>query len=145
MVFLKSNLFLDSRVNRVYKVSRQSRAQEVPMVKKTGFILYLHYQQMYKGLVKGSNLAVYLVVSGLIDRCFSLRDSLIKGWIANPSTYPEKLKDKAVFLWNSRKQVSRTRHLVAYLIWDGRRVLVCWGWLGVGLAEDSPALLKPAA
>ena len=115
------------------------------MVKKTGFVLYHHYQQMYKGLVKGSNLAVYLVVSGLIDRCFSLRDSLIKGWIANPSTYPEKLKDKAVFLWNSRKQVSRTRHLVAYLIWDGRRVLVCWGWLGVGLAEDSPALLKPAA
>ena len=50
---------------------------------------------------------------------------MVKGWLADPSTYPEDLKVKQVFLWGSQ-QVINNRNSVAYLDWRDERVVVCW-------------------
>lgn len=93
------------------------------------FELYLHSKQQEEGgWIEGSELNRHLTETGLIDRCMSLEDEAVKGWIANPSTYPEEYKSKSIFLWKSRRGTGRDRS-VACLVWRGGRVFVRWGWL----------------
>ena len=91
----------------------------------------------------------HLEAEGLIGRTFSLQDDLVKGWLADPSTYPDELKGKRVYLWKSTQAFPkgstdlRDRE-VAYLVWDRKheRPFEQWLWL-VGVASDeSVALLR---
>lgn len=107
---------------------------------KKPFTLYLHDKQKNDGWINGSNLEKHLEETKLIDRCFSLEDELVKGWIANPSTYPEEFKDKAIFLWKSKRSSGGYTH-VAYLYWRDDCVLVSWYWLERWWGGDHPALL----
>ena len=104
------------------------------------FELYLAPAQRDGGTMKGFDLEKHLQETKLIDRCFSLEDELVKGWIANPSTYPEEFKTKVVFLWKS-KRTSGSGRDVAYLCWDDDRVIVGWYWLDGRGRGDGPALL----
>lgn len=104
------------------------------------FELYLHWKQSSGDGMIGSDLEKHLEETGLVDRAFSLENEVVKGWIANPSTYPEEFKDKAVFLWKS-KRASGDDRSVAYLIWDDRHVIVRWRWLEGGWHGNHPALL----
>lgn len=104
------------------------------------FELYLAPGQRDGGWMTGSDLEKYLKEMKLIKHCFSFDDELVKGWIANPSTYPEEFKTKAVFLWKSKRTIGSHRD-VAYLYWNSGRVLVDWFWLGNKWFGDDPALL----
>jgi hypothetical protein len=102
--------------------------------------LYLHTTQEKGGWIKGFDLEAHLKETGLLERCFSLEDELVKNWIANPTSYPEEFKRKAIFLWGSRRDSGVDRS-VAYLIWRDGEVLVDWSWLDNGWDGDNPALL----
>lgn len=104
------------------------------------FELYLHDKQKNGGWIKGFDLEKHLEETKLIDRCFSLEDELVRGWLANPSTYPEEFKGKAIFLWKSRRTSGDLR-LVAYLLWNDGHVIVIWRWLEDGWYGSDPALL----
>ena len=107
---------------------------------KTKYDLYLAPGQQNGGWMKGFELESHLIQANLLDRCFSLEDELVKGWIADPSTYPEELKTKAIFLWKSSR-TSRGRRDVACLCWHGGRVIVHWVWLEHRWLGPGPALL----
>ncbi len=104
------------------------------------FELYLAPGQQNGGWIVGLNLEKHLEETKLIDRCFSLEDELVKGWLANPSSYPEEFKEKAIFLWKSKRTSGSVRR-VAYLCWRGGRVIVRWRWLEYRWGGDDPALL----
>ena len=106
----------------------------------TGFELCLAPGQENGGWMKGFDLEKHLQETKLIDRALHLDDELVKGWLANPATYPEKFKGKAIFLWKSQRTTGSDRG-VAYLYWDDDRVVVDWGWLGDDWSGDDPALL----
>ncbi len=91
--------------------------------------LYLSPEQKSDGTIKGFGLEERLKKEKLIERCMSLESPLVKGWLADPSTYPEELKTKAVFLFGS-KRTAGSFVSVACLCWDGGRVVVDWRWLG---------------
>lgn len=102
------------------------------MTETTGYEFYLAPGQQYCDSVVGVVLEKHLKETRLIDRAFSLDDELIKGWIANPETYPENFKGRHVILWKS-KRVSDDGDTVAYLYWteDGpeeedSKVIVLW-------------------
>ena len=107
---------------------------------KPTFTLYFAPGQQNGGWMKGFDLEKHLEETKLIDRAFSLDDELVKGWIDNPSTYPEEFKGKAIFLWKSKRTAGSGRP-VACLSWDDDRVVVRWGWLGSDWGGSSPALL----
>jgi len=107
---------------------------------RSAFELYLAPAQQNGGYMKGFDLEKHLVETGRIKRSFSLEDELVKGWLADPSTYPEELKGKAVSLWKSRR-TSRGDRFVASLCWYDVRVIVIWDWLGLGWYGSNPALL----
>jgi len=90
--------------------------------------------------MKGFDLEKYLEESGLIKRCLSLEDEVVKGWLANPATYPEEFKKKAVFLWKSKRTSCGDRN-VACLYWRVDRVFVRWRWLGRDWFGADPTLL----
>ncbi len=102
--------------------------------------LYLTPAQRNGGTITGFDLDKHLRDEKLIDRTMSLEDEMVKGWIANPSTYPEEFKGKAVFLWKSQRSSSGNRG-VAYLVWGGGRVVVHWRWLVYGWRGYYPVLL----
>ncbi len=104
------------------------------------FELYLAPCQRDGGWMAGFDLEKHLEETKLIDRAFSIEDELVKGWLANPSTYPEECKGKAIFLWKSKRAIGSGRR-VAYLYWRGDRVVVDWRWLGDGWDGSDPALL----
>ena len=104
------------------------------------FRLYLAPGQQNGGWMKGFDLEKHLEETKLIDRAYSLEDELVKGWIANPSTYPEEFKKKAVFLWKSQRTSGSDRE-VAYLYWDDDRVIVSWDWLEDRWYGYDPVLL----
>ena len=87
---------------------------------------------------------LYLVASKLlnhyVDRTMGLEDEGVKGWLADPSTYPEEFKNKAVFLWKSQRS-SGDRRTIACLFWNGDRAVVDWSWFGDRLYGNSPVLL----
>lgn len=107
---------------------------------KPAFEFYLHEKQKNGGWIKGFDLENHLEETKLIDRCLSLDDELVKGWLANPSSYPEEFKGKAVFLWKSKRSSGDSRR-VAFLYWRDDRVIVYWRWLGRWWSGDYPALL----
>lgn len=106
------------------------------------FELYLAPGQENGGSMMGFDLEKHLEETKLINRTFSLDDELVKGWIANPSSYPEEFKGKAIFLWKSRR-TSGSDRTVAYLYWRGDRVIVHWDWLEGRWYGGGPALLEP--
>jgi len=111
-----------------------------PKVVKSNFTLYLHNKQKNGGWIKGFDLDTYLKEEGLLNRCFSLEDEVVKGWLADSSTYPEEFKGKAVFLWRSQRASGGDRN-VACLIWSDGQVIVRWDWLGDDWHGYNPVLL----
>ncbi len=105
--------------------------------------LYLHEKQKTAPWISGYDLEAHLKKTGLIDRCFSLEDDLIKGWLANPSTYPEEFKGRWVNLWKSAQGRDGGRN-VPCLSWDGGKVIVHWPWLSRDWGIHGPALLASA-
>ncbi len=69
----------------------------------------------------GHELKKHMILAGLTKRAFSVEDEVVKGWLTNPSSYPEELKAKQVFLWGSQEVVNNLS-TVAYLVWNGNRV-----------------------
>ncbi|MDO8569452.1 MAG: hypothetical protein Q7R89_01545 [bacterium] len=116
--------------------------QSIVDVQQSTFQLYLAPGQENGGTIRGYDLEKYLKEGGLMDRAFSLEDELVKGWIADPSTYPEELKGKAVFLWKSKRS-SGDSTIVAYLCWNDGCVVVGWDWFGDWWHGRRPALLAP--
>lgn len=104
------------------------------------FGLYLHPSQDGGGSVVGFELEAHLKETGQLDRAYGLEDELVKGWIANPATYPEELKKKVIFLWKSSRGRDGERS-VPGLVWSGGRVHVVWDWLGGEWCVRDPALL----
>jgi hypothetical protein len=102
--------------------------------------LHLHPKQKNGGFIRGFDLEAHLKETGLLERCFSLEDELVKNWIANPASYPEEFKRKAIFLWGSWRD-SGVDRFVAYLIWVDGEVLVRWSWLDRAWGGINPALL----
>ncbi len=102
--------------------------------------LYFHPTQEGGGVIDGFELFRHLDQTGMIKRASSLESPEVKGWLDNPTTYPDEFKDKVVSLWGSVRE-SGGRRRVAYLVWYGDRVLVLWRWLGDDWRRDCPALL----
>ncbi len=109
-----------------------------------GWELYLLPTQEKGETIRGFYLESHLKETGLIDRCFSIEDDLVRGWVANPATYPEELKGKMVFLWKSAQGRDGDRY-VPYLIWGGNKVVVDWSWLEYRWSVSSPALLASSS
>lgn len=102
--------------------------------------LYLFGKQKTGGDETGFTIEEHLTETKLIDRCFSLEDELVKDWIANPATYPEEFKGKAIVLWKSIRTTGSNRE-VACLYGGDDRVIVVWRWLGGRWRGNNPALL----
>ena len=113
----------------------------VSVVDAPNYQPYLHPTQEKGGRIKGFDLEAHLKETGLLDRCFSLEDELVKNWIANPTSYPEEFKGKAIFLWKSVQR--HDDYLAPYLIWDWDEggVIVNWSWLENMWDDIDPALL----
>jgi hypothetical protein len=92
------------------------------------------------GTIKGFDLDKHLQDEKLTPRTMGLEDEVVKGWLADPSTYPEEFKGKAIFLWKSQRG-SRGDRSVACLIWRDGRVVVLWDWLDDQWHEGNPVLL----
>ncbi len=112
----------------------------VTEVLKPSFELYLHDRQKNGGGIRGYDLEAHLKETGLIDRCFSLEDEAVMGWLANPSTYPEEFKGKLVYLWKSAGGRDDDRS-APHLRWVVGRLVMRWGWLGIDWHDFEPALL----
>lgn len=113
--------------------------------------LYRNQEQNVGKLITGLDLEVHLRESGLITRALSLESPLIKGWLADPLTYPEELKRKRVTLWGSMRGPEDDR-FVAVLFWKidrvftdlcdtGEPLFVHWVWLKGNWGAFDPALL----
>ena len=101
--------------------------------------LYVWNKQKESPYPTGFEMEQHLKDEGLLDQCLSLEDEIVKGWIAKPKTYPEEYKGVYPYLWKSMRTSGSDR--VAYLFWDGGRVVVRWYWLGDRWLGDNPALL----
>lgn len=110
------------------------------IVNERGFELYRFGRQKTGGYETGFAIERHLVETGLIDRCLSLEDEIVKVWRADPATYPEEFKDKGVVLWKSIRTSGDYRH-VACLVWRGERVVVLWTWLEFVFYGYDPAVL----
>ena len=106
---------------------------------RSGFTLHLAPEQKKGGWITVTDMDEHLRKEKLIDRTMGLEDEVVKGWLADPSTYPEEFKNKAVFLWKSQRSSGGRR--IACLVWGGGRVIVSWDWLGCGLCGCGPVLL----
>ena len=105
---------------------------------------YLAPGQQRGSWMKGFDLEKHLIETKLIDRAFSLEDEVVKGWIANPSSYPEEFKGSAIFLWKSTRFSGFFRR-AACLYWDDGRVVVDWVWLESWWLGCNPALLASSS
>ena len=106
------------------------------------FELRLHPKQN-GGVIKGFDLEKYLEETGLINRAFSLEDRVVKGWLANPATYPageKEFKYKTVCLWKSRNDSYYGRS-VAYLYNGFHGLTAGWHLLEREFGSNDPALL----
>ena len=131
---------LDSVTTQRWVCDQKALADVLRKALAPSYELYLAPGQQNGAWMKGLDLEKYLEEMRLIERCFSLDDELVKGWIADPATYPDEFKGKAIFLWKS-KRLSGSRRDVACLCWDGDRVVVGWDWLELGWRGNDPALL----
>jgi hypothetical protein len=86
----------------------------------------------------------HIVSSGILSRSFSIDDPTVQGWLSNPSSYPEDLKGKDLFLWGSQRVTDKFTE-VAYLVWNIDCIEVCWWQLQYCCCGDTRiSLLKPA-
>lgn len=109
------------------------------------FELHLHPKQEAGGVIRGSDLEIYLIETKRIERALSLESPEVQGWLKNPETYPKEFRGRAICLWGSIRESGGHRK-VACLIWDGNRVKVYWSWLGYDWRGGGyPALLRPKA
>ncbi|OGE82859.1 MAG: hypothetical protein A2846_01270 [Candidatus Doudnabacteria bacterium RIFCSPHIGHO2_01_FULL_49_9] len=111
---------------------------------KPAFELYLYYKQRGAGGTGGHDIERHLdELPDIAKRAYSLEDKVVKDWLADPTTYPEELKGKNIFLWGSKRidQFSR----IEYLAWSGIRLVVLLRWIGDKWGDSDFALLKPAA
>mgnify|MGYP001559486861 CR=1 FL=1 len=107
------------------------------------FELYLFGKQKAGGWEMGYNIERHLKKTGLINRCLSKDDECVRNWLANPETYPEEFKGKAVFLWKSAD--GRVVNRVApCLIWRDGGVVLHWDWLDLDWYGGYPAVLAGA-
>jgi len=108
--------------------------------------LYLHPEQLNKGGMSGLDLKRHLEKTGLINRCLSLQDDVVSGWIINPSSYPKEFGGEMVHLWKSQRTV-RDWHEVAYIRAGGvgGGVFSYWSIIGPSMDSSSPALLASPA
>ena len=102
--------------------------------------LYLTPSQVRGEHIIGLHVGSHLKEMKLFERTFSPEDEVIKGWIANPSTYPNKFKEKSVFLWNSERY-SGGDCWFAFLVWKDDHVSVDWRRHGDSWGADDPILL----
>lgn len=109
---------------------------------QTKFELYTIPGQSSQGEKTGEDIENCLTYSGLMDRCLSKDDDIIKGWLNDPYSYPGEFKGKCIILWKSQTGDGDGRQ-VAYLVWNYEQVLIGTAWLTEGFGENSPALLKP--
>lgn len=103
-------------------------------------ILHTWEKQKQPPFPTGFGVEEHLKETGLIDRCLSLDDEVVKGWIKNPKTYPQEYKDVYLYLWKSQRTDGSYRH-IAYLYWRGDRVIVSWYWLEGRWRGYHPVLL----
>ena len=116
----------DDDIRRIgTSLSLRAKLAQLVVGNKPTFELYLAPAQRDGGSIKGLDLEEHLKEAELIDRTYSLDDEMVKGWLADPSTYPEEFKGKAVFLWKSQQPPGVGRN-VACLVWDVARVVVNW-------------------
>ncbi len=112
--------------------------------------LFLHPEQKKGGHgIAGHLLKKYLEKTGQIELALSLKDDVVREWIARPETYPKACKEEmmTLLLWGSVK-VKREYGLrrgfssVAGLSWDDDRVHVGWyGLYEVTWGGGAPAVL----
>lgn len=119
--------------------------QEIVSESQKSYELYIAPGQHSRAIF-GFGLSKHLQLIGLMGRCPSLENELVKSWIANPSTYPELLKEKNVFLWG-HVVISGDAHRVACLVWykGTERVEVRWRNLKYEWSAESPALILPTS
>ncbi len=106
---------------------------------RAGFTLYLHPCQRFVR-INGLTLKKHLREAGIMDRSRTLESSLVRGWQANPETYPEELKGIFPFLWGSIRDRAGCC-LVPCLEWSCDQVIVRWGLVHNAWGKKFPALL----
>ena len=87
--------------------------------------LYVPNTQALSGYIDYLALDQHLERTGRINRAFSIDDELVKGWLANPSSYPEEFKVMTIYLWKSQRGTglaSRT----ASLLWINEELRESW-------------------
>ena len=85
---------------------------------EVAYELYVHPKEEDRCRITGSALKSHLEENSLVNRIasFSIEDDTIKGWRANPSTYPEEFRDKAVLLWTPN--ATYMGEYIFYLCWS---------------------------
>lgn len=93
--------------------------------------------------IDGEDLNKHIRETGLIGRCLSFEDEIVKGWIADPSTYPEEFKGMEVFLWKSRRKYGEHIECIGCLVWrTNPKVVESWVSLSTRWCYDGPALVR---
>lgn len=108
--------------------------------------LYTWERQKQAPYPTGFEVEEHLKEKGLYDRTLSLDDDVVKRWLEKPETYPEEYKSVYPYLWKSQRTGGSycgvgSQHVVAYLYWDGDRVIVHWYWLEYRWSGYDPVLL----
>ena len=97
------------------------------IIKEFGdYELFLHPVQRLNGTMTKLNLELYLQITGQIARVRSLEDEDVRGWIADPSSYPQELRelpDGRLDLWGTIRGQGYEREIVQ-LLWKNERVKV---------------------
>lgn len=89
------------------------------------FEMYLTPKQKARVRTSGREILNDLEKKQFLGRCLGIRDDIVKGWLAKPSTYPKKLRGKSVLLWRWPKPASY-RWRVDCLVWRNGRLFVHW-------------------
>lgn len=99
------------------------------MSKSSDFVLY-QYPSKNIGWIRCAQVLRHFEESGLMNRVFSRKDTLVRKWLKEPDTYPDAHKDKVVFLWGSV-----ANNMVAVLVWKNKPITLIRKiihWLGGG-------------
>ena len=108
------------------------------------FTLYFHKEQK-EGDLKGLDVLAHLRDAGLIGRCLSLEDEMVREWLDDPSTYPKEFKNKRPHLWGSTKLGPGEWPCVAFLMWDSDSVRMGWHWLEDKYSDEYELILLRSA
>ena len=107
-----------------------------------GIELYYEDHQKRDEVIYGGTIDEHLDKTGLINRCLGLDDEVVKGWISNPSTYPEEYREYLIcLLWKSRG-VRGGLIKIPGLVWRGDDLVVEWRWTGMQYGTATPILLR---